>query len=67
MHKSYSWKSYTFLIISLLVALSMILLDPIATATTEQVGFWIMIFIVVANVASIILMVLTFSNMKRKE
>lgn len=67
MLKRYSWRSYGFLIISLLVSLSMILLDPIAVATTVQVGSLIVIFILVATLASIVLAVLTFSNKNEKK
>lgn len=45
----------------------MILLDPIAVATTVQVGSLIVIFILVATLASIVLAVLTFSNKNEKK
>ncbi|MGM0899184.1 MAG: hypothetical protein ACQEV0_14850 [Bacillota bacterium] len=67
MYKRYSWRSFMFLIFSLLTSLSMVLLDPIASNTTEQIGFFIIVFMLVSSVASIVLAVLTFSSKKEKK
>lgn len=67
MNKKYSWRSFAFLTFSLLTSLSMVLLDPIATNTTEQIGSYIIVFIFVFAIASIVLAVLTFSNKNEKK
>lgn len=67
MLKRYSWRSFTFLLLSLLTSLSIVLLDPIALATSEQVGFIMIILIMVGSVASVVLAVFTFFNKNEKK
>lgn len=67
MNKKHSWRSFAFLTFSLLTSLSMVLLDPIATNTTEQIGSYIIIFMFLSLIASIVLAVLAFSNKNEKK
>lgn len=66
-NNSYSWRSYNFLILSVVVSLSMVLLDPISVATTEQVGTAIIMFIPIGTLISIILAILTFVTKNEKK
>lgn len=45
----------------------MVFLDPIATATTERVGFLIIVFIIVASITSVALAVVSFANRNEKK
>lgn len=67
MHKKYSWRSFALLVFSLLTSLSMVLLDPIAANTSEQIGDFIIIFMFITLIASIILAVITFSYKYEKK
>ncbi|WP_245208065.1 hypothetical protein [Sediminibacillus dalangtanensis] len=65
--KKSTWKGYVFLTLSVLVSLSMVLLDPIATLTTEIVGSIFVWFILSGTVVSIILAIISFSDDMEKK
>ncbi|MDW0110951.1 hypothetical protein [Sporosarcina aquimarina] len=59
--KHHSWKSYVFLTVSVIVTILMILLDPIAVATKEKLTGLIILLILIGNVVSILMGILTFT------
>jgi len=69
MEKSHhSWKSYVFLIASLMVPILMFLLDPIAIATDEKLTGVIILLILAGIILSIIMGIISFiSKHERKE
>ncbi|MFS0788156.1 hypothetical protein ABC345_17480 [Shouchella sp. 1P09AA] len=62
--RTYSWRSYGLIGLSILVTLTMILLDPIASATSEAASFPMMLFIFIGTVVTVIgiLLVLISKN-----
>lgn len=60
--RHHSWKSYVFLTISVMVTILMFLLDPIAVATEENLTVVIMLFILVGNVVSVLMGILTLTS-----
>lgn len=62
-----SWKSYIFLIASIVTSLSMILFDPLVQATSETVADIIASFIIVGLIASILMSILTFVSKREKK
>lgn len=65
--KKHSWKSYLFLISSLLVTAAMFLLDPIARVTSESVTPVILAFIGLGTICSIIMAVFCFRTLNEKK
>lgn len=65
--KKHSWKSYLFLISSVLVTAAMFLLDPIARATSETLTPVILAFIGLGTICSIVLAVFCFRTLNEKK
>ncbi|MDE4086844.1 hypothetical protein PO902_17495 (plasmid) [Planococcus maritimus] len=67
MNKSYTWRSYSYLTMSIIVLLLMVLIDPIAsTFSSEKIGSFIIIGVFIGAFLSIILAFITFSNRMEK-
>ncbi|MEJ8767023.1 hypothetical protein WKU33_14370 [Oceanobacillus sp. HCA-5259] len=62
-----SWKSYIFLIASIVTSLSMILLGPVAQSSSETVTDIIAIFIIVGLIVSIVMSIVTFVSKREKK
>ncbi|MBD7985674.1 hypothetical protein H9649_13850 [Sporosarcina sp. Sa2YVA2] len=60
--RHHSWKSYVFLTVSLVVTILMFLLDPIGVATKEKLTGLIILLILVGNVVSVLMGILTFTS-----
>ncbi len=50
----YTWRSYSLVVVSILVTLAMFLLDPIASATNEGASLPMMVFIFIGTLVSVI-------------
>ncbi|MGD7045730.1 hypothetical protein [Jeotgalibacillus proteolyticus] len=66
MAKSYSWRSYSFLAVSVLVSILMVSIDPIAVAFSEGVATIIINFVFAEILLSIVLSIITFIRSKEK-
>ncbi|MBW8347865.1 hypothetical protein K0H71_00200 [Bacillus sp. IITD106] len=66
-NKASSWKSYIFLISSIVVTLSMFLLDPISQVANRSV-FLIVAYSIIAGIpVSIIMAIIAFSSKKERK
>ena len=65
--KKHSWKSYSFLISSVLVTAAMFLFDPIARASSETLTPVILAFIGLGTICSIVLAIFCFSTSNEKK
>ncbi|MBY7142541.1 hypothetical protein KFZ56_05500 [Virgibacillus sp. NKC19-3] len=65
--KVFSWKSYIFLISSIVVTLSMFLLDPISQVANKTVYDMVASFILVGLPVSLIMAVVAFSSKKERK
>ncbi|MGE6259903.1 hypothetical protein ACQKCU_18825 [Heyndrickxia sporothermodurans] len=64
--KYHKWKSYIFLLISLLVTASLFLLDPISRATSEMAGPMMIAFIGVGTIISFSMAIINFITLTEK-
>jgi len=67
MHQRYSWKSYIFLILSILIPVFLLLIDPISQAISEQFAVIMMLIIFLGAITSIILAILVFLDKKERK
>ncbi|GIN84431.1 hypothetical protein J6TS2_08170 [Heyndrickxia sporothermodurans] len=65
--KYHKWKSYIFLLISLLVTASLFLLDPISRATSEMAAPMMIAFIGVGTIISFSMAIINFSTLTEKK
>ncbi|WP_270181108.1 hypothetical protein [Alkalihalobacillus sp. CinArs1] len=65
--KMTTWKSYLFLIISLLTTLAMFLIDPIANNSGEALALNVLIFIFVGCALSILFAFIVFRSSDEKK
>ncbi|MDP4549636.1 hypothetical protein [Guptibacillus hwajinpoensis] len=65
--KMTTWRTYLFLILSLLTTLAMFLIDPISTNAGESVGIFIMIFIIAGCALSVLLAFVVFRTSEEKK
>ncbi|WP_040982529.1 hypothetical protein [Oceanobacillus jeddahense] len=66
-NKVFSWKSYVFLISSIIVTLSMFLLDPISQAANKTVYDIVVIFILAGLPVSIIMGIVAFCSKNERK
>ncbi|MCF3942705.1 hypothetical protein [Oceanobacillus alkalisoli] len=62
-----SWRSYLFLIASIITSLSMILLDPLSQATSETISDIVASFIIVGLFVSVVMIGVTFFSKREKK
>ncbi|TKD72254.1 hypothetical protein [Pseudalkalibacillus hwajinpoensis] len=65
--KMRTWRTYLFIVLSLLTTLAMFLLEPISTNAGESVGIFIMIFIIAGCVLSALLAFVVFRTSEEKK
>ncbi|MBN8208966.1 hypothetical protein JI666_09440 [Bacillus sp. NTK071] len=65
--KRTTWRTYLFLVLSLLTTLAMFLIDPISSNAGESVGIFIMIFIIGGCVLSTLLAFVVFRTSEEKK
>jgi hypothetical protein len=66
-NKISTWKSYLFLISSVLATLSMFLLDPISQVANKSVMNVVAILIIAGLIVSVVMAVVTFSLKKERK
>ncbi|MDG5472489.1 hypothetical protein P6709_12105 [Jeotgalibacillus sp. ET6] len=66
MAKSYSWRSYTFLTVSVLVSILMVSIDPVAVAFSERAATFMINCVFIGLLLSIVLAVINFISNKEK-